>query len=147
MAVKGQNIRLYLSEDTQFVAGATSLTVNIQLDMQDASTKDTTNGWEAPEPVGISWDVSTDALVYDDDPVTGTTGGSLLADMISPLLAAPENTGGMEADVCMADGSNNRTKGSSLISGMVIPTGMTINAQNRQNATYTAQFTGLGMFL
>lgn len=147
MAVKGQNIRLYLEEDSQFVAGATNLTLNIQLDMQDASTKDTTNGWETPEPVGLSWDVSTDALVFDDDPVSGITGGALLADMIGPLLAAPDSTGGMEIAVCMASGDNNRTKGDNLISGSVIPTGMTINAQNRQNATYTAQFSGAGMYL
>lgn len=142
-AVKGQNIRLYLSEDTQFVAGATSLTLNINLDMQDASTKDTTNGWEAPEPVGLSWDVSTDALVFDEDPVTGGD-GALLVDFVT---IATSGVGGTHVvDICMADGENNRTQGTSLLSGDAVPTGLTINAQNRQNATYTATFSGVGMF-
>lgn len=145
MATKGQNIRLYLNEDDAFIAGATSCSVNIQLDMQDASTKDSTNGWEEQEPVGISWDVSTDALVFDADPVTGGS-GSVLADMVGLALGGIEDPDGVQIEICAASGDNNRTKGTSLLSGNVLVTGLTINAQNRQNATYTASFTGKGSF-
>jgi hypothetical protein len=46
--------------------------------------------------------------------------------------------------IANVSGANQRTKGSVLMSGSVIVSSLSINAANRQNATYDATLTGYG---
>lgn len=142
MALKGQYLRMYLGDDSAFIAGAQSFTLNINVQTEDSSSKDTDFGWTHPEPVSISWDCSTDALVYDEDPVEGGN-GSLLADMMGIALD-PEGAIGIAIQFVLASGDNQRTKGDVIASGTATMTGLNVNAQNRQNGTYTASFQGEG---
>ena len=131
-----------MTDDSGFVAGAQSFTLNINVQTEDASSKDTDAGWSYPEPVSIAWDCSTDALVYDEDPVEGGS-GVLLADFMGQALD-PEGAIGIGIQFALASGTNQRTKGDVIASGNATMTGLTVNAQNRQNGTYTASFQGEG---
>jgi hypothetical protein len=48
--------------------------------------------------------------------------------------------------IANVSGDNNRTKGSVIASGSALLTQLTINAANRQTATYDAQLTGYGAY-
>lgn len=68
--VKGQNLRIYV-EDTnddnlRCIAAATSCTLHAAAQVQEKSTKDSVGSWAQNEVVGLSWDVSVDALIVED---------------------------------------------------------------------------------
>jgi len=119
------------------VACATSCTVHIAQSLEDASTKDSTNGWTEQEITGRSWDVSVDALVAVD--ATGETVGDLIDLLLGDTKATLKFT--------QTEGNQNRTEESSPIitlTGSAWCNDISISAANKQNATYTAQFTGDG---
>lgn len=68
--VKGQNLRIYVEDSNddnmRCIAAATSCTLHVAAQVQDNSSKDTANAWAQNEVVGLSWDVSADALVVED---------------------------------------------------------------------------------
>ena len=131
---------MYMSDANEFVAGALSFTLNINVQTEDASSKDTDSGFSYPEPVSISWDCSTDALVYDADPVTG--GSAQLLEDFMRYAVDPFNSSEIGIQFVLASGDNQRTKGNVIASGTASMTALTINAQNRQNGTYTASYQG-----
>ena len=61
--IKGQHLRLVIND--KCVAAAQTCTVHLSVEMQATSSKDDTGSWQKQEPVGLSWDASTDALVID----------------------------------------------------------------------------------
>lgn len=63
MTIKGQNLRLFVGDSV--VAASTSCTLHTAAQVEDSSTKDSDGDWTENEVVGLSWDVSVDALVTD----------------------------------------------------------------------------------
>ena len=61
--IKGQNLRVLLGG--RCVAAATSCTLHVAMQTEDSSTKDDDGDFATVNPVGLSWDVSVDALVTD----------------------------------------------------------------------------------
>lgn len=136
MAIKGQNLRVFVGG--KCIAAATSCTVHMAAQTEDASTKDSTGDWAENEVTGKSWDMSTDALVCLTDPESAQ--GKSTVD----ILGLIGTTVAVTFD--KTEGTNNRTATTSTIkkTGNAIITDISITAANRQNATYTVQFTGTG---
>ena len=142
---KGQYVRLFLSSDntaapSTVIAAAKSLSLHVSLTLEDATTKDTAGDWQIQEPTALSYDISTGALMRSGETITSQVGAKSLVDLESihevgtPVKWKISNVGG----------DNNRTASSTIVSGSVILTQLTLNGPNRQNADYTANFNGYG---
>lgn len=144
---KGQYVRLFLGSDNnatpaKVIASAKSLSLHVSMSMEDATTKDTTGDWQIQEPVGLSYDISTSALMRSGETVTSTVAGNTLADVMSIYEASEP----VKWQIAAVSGTNNRDKGAVIASGSVVITSLTLNGPNRQNATYDAQLNGYGIY-
>jgi predicted secreted protein len=144
---KGQFVRLFLSSDNTtapaaVIAAALSLSLHVSLQMESATTKDTPGSWDVQEPTGLSYDISTSALVRGNDTITSAVAGKTLADLETIYEAGTP----VKWKICNASGANQRTAGAVIASGSVLLTQLTMNGPNRQNATYDAQLTGYGAY-
>jgi hypothetical protein len=134
--IKGQNLRIKLG--TKYVAFATSCTVHVSAQLEESSTKDSTNGWQQQEITGMNWDISVDALYSVDTDATGVNGSEALDLILAQQKIAVEFT--------QAAGEKNRVPGQGAIvySGNAWVNDVSVNAPNRQNTTYTLQAAGDG---
>lgn len=144
---KGQFVRLFLGNDNtttpaKVIGSAKQLQLHVSLQLEDASTKDTTGDWQIQEPTGLSYDITTNALVRGGDTITS----QVLAQGLSELEAIYEAGTPVKFQIANVSGANQRTKGAVIMSGSVILSQLTINAPNRQNATYDAQLNGWGAY-
>lgn len=144
---KGETIRLFLGSDNTttpaaVIAAAQQLSLHVSMQMENASTKDTDGDWDIQEPTGLSYDISTTALVRSGETISSAVAGKSVADLISIYEASTP----VKWQIANVSGDNHRTKGSVIASGSVVVTQLTLNAQNRQNATYSAQLTGWGAY-
>ena len=144
---KGQYVRLFLGSDntaapTTVIAAAKSLSLHVSLTMEDATTKDTTGDWQVQEPTAISYDITTGALVRSGETITSAVGAKGLADLETIYEAGTP----VKWKIANVSGDNNRTASSTIVSGSVVLTQLTINGPNRQNADYTATLNGYGEY-
>ena len=144
---KGQFVRLFLGSDNtatpaKVIASAKSLSLHVSVSLEDATTKDTDGDWQVQEPTGISFDISSNALVRSGDTITSSVQGQALADLMDVYEASEP----VKFQIANVSGANQRTKGTVIISGSVVITALNISAQNRQNATYDATLTGYGEY-
>ena len=144
---KGQFVRLYLGSDNsavpaKIVAGAKSLSLHVSMTLEDATTKDTAGDWQVQEPTSLSYDISSNALVRSGDTITSTVQGQDFASIEDIYEASTP----VRFQIANVSGANNRTKGAIICSGSVVITQLTLNAPNRQNATYDTQLTGYGIY-
>ena len=144
---KGQFVRLFLGSDNtttpaKVIAYAKQLQLHVSLQMEDATTKDTEGNWQIQEPTGLSYDITSNALVRSGDTITSAVQAQGLSEIESIFEAGTP----VKFQVANVSGSNNRTKGAVIMSGSVIVSQLTINAQNRQNATYDTQLNGYGAY-
>lgn len=142
---KGQYVRLFLSSDntaapSTVIAAAKSLSLHVSLTLEDATTKDTAGDWQIQEPTALSYDISTGALMRSGETITSQVGAKTLADIESIHEAGTP----VKWKIANVGGDNNRTASSTIVSGSVILTQLTLNGPNRQNADYTANFNGYG---
>ena len=142
---KGQYVRLFLSSDntaapSTVIAAAKSLSLHVSLTLEDATTKDTAGDWQIQEPTALSYDISTGALMRSGENITSQVGAKTLADIESIHEAGTP----VKWKISNVGGDNNRTASSTIVSGSVILTQLTLNGPNRQNADYTANFNGYG---
>jgi len=142
---KGQYVRLFLSSDntaapSTVIAAAKSLSLHVSLTLEDATTKDTAGEWQIQEPTALSYDISTGALMRSGETITSQVGAKSLADLESIHEAGTP----VKWKISNVGGDNNRTASSTIVSGSVILTQLTLNGPNRQNADYTANFNGYG---
>lgn len=120
------------------MAAAVDMKIHISVETQNSSTKDDTGDWDTVEPVGISFDITSDALVINDEN----------PNQESNLAMFEENLNDTPLDffICETDGTQNRSQvsGGQICSGQVKLTSLNVTAANRQNSTVTATFTGYG---
>lgn len=145
---KGQFVRLFLGNDNSATPSAVlafskQLAFHCSLSLENNTTKDTTGDWIEQEPVGLSYDISTNALVRSGEGITSQVNGQSFADVEDIYEAGTP----VKFEIANVSGTNNRTKGSVLISGSVIITSLTLNAPNRQTATYDCQMQGYGDYV
>ena len=144
---KGQFVRLFLGSDNsavpaKIVAAAKSLSLHVSMTLEDATTKDTDGDWQAQEPTALSYDISSNALVRSGDNITS----SVQAQDFASIEDIYEASTPVRFQIANTSGANNRTKGAIICSGSVVVTQLTLNAPNRQNATYDTQLTGYGIY-
>ena len=144
---KGQFVRLFLSSDNtaapaKVIAAAKSLSLHVSMTLEDATTKDTTGNWQIQEPTGLSYDISTSALVRGNDTITSAVAAQDLTSIESIYEAGTP----VKWKICNVSGANQRTAGAVIASGSVLLTQLTVNGPNRQNATYDAQLNGYGPY-
>jgi len=65
---------------------------------------------------------------------------------LSDLQAIFEASEPVKFQIANASGDNQRTKGSVIVSGLVIISSLNISAAVKQNATYDASLTGYGPY-
>ena len=144
---KGQFVRLFLSSDntaapSAVIAAAKTLSLHVSLTMEDATTKDTTGEWQIQEPTGLSYDISTGALMRSGETITSAVGANSLSDIETIYDAGTP----VKWKIANVGGANNRTASSTIVSGSVVLQTLTLNGPNRQNADYTAQLQGYGPY-
>ena len=140
---KGQFVRLFLSNSSNpalVVAGAKTLQLHVSMSLEDATTKDTPGTWQVQEPTGLSYDISTNALVASNETITSAVGGQTLA----TLMDFYESSTLLYWQIANTSGDNQRTKGSVIVSGQARIGSIAVNAANRQVATYDTQLSGYG---
>ena len=145
---KGQFVRLFLSSDntaapSTVIAAAKTLSLHVSLTLEDATTKDTAGDWQIQEPTALSYDISTGALVRSGETITSQVGAKSLADLETIYEAGTP----VKWKIANVGGDNNRTASSTIISGSVTLTQLTLNGPSRQNADYTANFNGYGDYI
>ena len=118
---------------------ATSCTFHISANLEDSSTKDSVGDWQEQEVTGLSWDASTESLITNED---NGTNGELPQDLLSLITNKTKVTLVFDQTA----GTNNRVGQNSALgkSGEAYLTDVTVAAQNRQNSTFSAKFTGTG---
>ena len=144
---KGQFVRLFLSDDnsntpTNVIAAAKTLSLHVSMTLEDATTKDTPGNWQIQEPTALNYDITTSALVRGNDTITSAVGAQALADIEEIYEAGTP----VKWQIANVSGDNQRTKGSILASGSCLLTQLSIQAPNRQNATYQATLQGYGAY-
>ena len=140
---KGQFVRLFLANSSNpalVVAGAKTLQLHVSMTLEDATTKDTPGTWQVQEPTGLSYDISTNALVASNETITSAVGGQTLA----TLMDFYESSTLLYWQIANVSGDNQRTKGSVIVSGQARIGSIAVNAANRQVATYDTQLSGYG---
>ena len=140
---KGQFVRLFLSSDNtatpaKVIAAAKQLSLHVSLTLETSTTKDTDGDWQVQEPTGLSYDITSNALVRSGDTITSQVQGQSLAD-IEDIY---EGSLPVKWQIANVSGANNRTKAAVIVSGSVVVTSLVMNGPNRQNADYTATLTG-----
>lgn len=139
---RGQYIRLFLSTSanpTKVVAAAKEMSLHLSAQTEDSSTKDTTGDWLEYEVTGQSYDISFNALVLSPDDTLGGATANTLNDFETNLKDDV-----LYWKIATVDGTNNRTAVQTLFSGTAKLTQLQINAQNKQNATYSGTLNGYG---
>ena len=144
---KGQFVRVFLGSDNTAVpatviAAAKTLSLHVSMTLETATTKDTPGTFDVQEPTGLSYDISTSALMRGNDTITSAVGAKSLAD-IEDIKEAGNPVRWQIANV---SGDNQRTKGAVIASGSCLFQTLTLNGPNRQNADYTAQLIGYGAY-
>ena len=144
---KGQFIRLFLGSDNTatpaaVIAYARSLSFHCSVSLEDSQTKDTVGDWVMQEPTGLSFDISTSALVRSGDDITSMVAGKTLSDLQSIYEASAP----VKFQIANVSGDNNRTKGSVIVSGSVVITALNIQSQDRNVVTYDATLNGYSDF-
>lgn len=140
---KGQFVRLFLSDTSNpalVLAGAKTLQLHVSMSLEDATTKDTPGTWQVQEPTGLSYDISTNALVASNETITSSVGGQTLG----TLMDFYESSTLLYWQIANVSGDNQRTKGSVIVSGQARIGSIAVNAANRQVATYDTQLSGYG---
>ena len=144
---KGQFVRLFLSSDNTttpaaVIAAARQLSFHVSLTLENATTKDTPGDWQIQEPTGLSYDISSTALMRGNDTITSAVAGKSLADLEDIYEAGTP----VKFQIANVSGDNQRTKGAVIVSGSVIIATLTLNGPNRQNADYTTALNGYGAY-
>lgn len=140
--IKGQNLRLSIGG--KYVAFATDCTLHVTANLEESSTKDSTNDFSEQEVTGLSWDISTSAL-YSVAPGSGSGADATGMDGVAALdLILAKQKVAVIFEQCEGTKNRQQKTGTAQFSGYVIINDISVNATNRQNATYTLSATGVG---
>lgn len=144
---KGQFVRLFVGSDNtaapaKVVAAARQLSLHISLSLESATTKDTDGDWDIQQPTGLSYDITSNALMRSGDTITSSVGAQTVADIEDIYEGAVP----VKWVIANVSGANQRTKGAAIVSGSCVITSLVLNGPDRQNADYNATFNGYGPY-
>ena len=145
---KGQFVRLFLGSDniaapSKVLASALTCSLHVSVTLEDSTTKDTTGDWIVQEPTGISYEISTSAMMENDETITSQVQGQTIAN----LETIYNNSQPVKFKIANTSGANNRTAGAAIVSGSVVITSLELQGPNRQVAQYNATLQGYGPYL
>lgn len=131
--LKGQNFRICMYDSTdenyKVIGMATSCTVTLSGNTENASTKDDVGAAQKPIIVSKSWQVQVESLNVAD------TGAMLtVAKAMAPVLIMWDETGTTD--------NQTREKATYARKGMAYLSDVTFNFNDRENSTKSLQFTG-----
>jgi hypothetical protein len=132
--IKGQNLRI--SVGGKYIAAARSCSIHVAQSLEDSSTKDSTGDFGEQEVTGLSWDASSDCLVESEADEAAEGGFDLMDACLAKTLVT--------ISFDMTSGDKNRTKGTVRYTGTAYVNDVTVTAENKQNSTVSAKFTGSG---
>jgi predicted secreted protein len=133
MRLKGQNLRILINQasDNKFycVGMATTCTINLTANTEDASTKDDVGGSAKPEVTSNAWSVSVESLNVVD-------AGALLTAIKSmqPMMLMWDETS--TTDNQTTEDASYARKGQAYLNDL------TLNFNDRENSAKSLQFTG-----
>ena len=144
---RGEEVRLFVGVPSnpvvfEVIAAAKTLQLHVSVSTEVATTKDTTGMFDVIEPTGLAYDISTSALVSSGETITSEVPGIDFLGAETYVLV--DNI--VKWKICNVQGDNNRSAVSEppIVQGDAIVQQLTVNAQNRQVATYTLNLTGNG---
>ena len=145
---KGQFVRLFVGDNntadpSKVLASALTCSLHVSVTLEDSTTKDTPGDWIVQEPTGISYDISTSAMMENDETITSQVQGQTIAD----LETIYNNSQPVKFKIANTSGANNRTAGATIVSGSVVITSLELQGPNRQTAQYNATLQGYGPYL
>lgn len=138
--IKGGDMMLFIGGKS--IAYATSHTLEITAETTDTSNKDEGAGdWNTSEINSLSWTASSENLYSVDG--QGDNYSDLFDIMIAkePVQAVFAKKSSTAADVPTGGWTAST---SDTYTGKVVITSLSLNAPNGENATFTAQFQGVG---
>lgn len=152
--IKGGDLMLFLESGTgstatkKSIAFATNHTLNISADTKETSSKDSGGVWQTSEVGILSWTASSENLYAD---AGAGFGYDELFDMMVARKAI-KAVFGLEGDsanlndgkLAQVPNAGWKPKTGKGYEGSVIITGLSKNAPNGDNATFTVDFTGVG---
>ena len=135
--IKGQNLRILLGENSsslKCIGAATQCQARVQMQVEEDTTKDTEDDFIINEPVGLLWDVTTEAIVTDIEYVSAIGADELVVGRIYTLLFS------------RTIGEQNRQQAAATINmiGQAVLSDLQFNTPNQDISTATAKFTGIG---
>lgn len=141
---KGQYTRLFVgtSLTDRVIGAAKQLSFHVNVALEDATTKDTDDTWQVQAPIGISYDITSNALFH----VPGSITSEVSAVQEEDIEMFFDNVSNLKWEIAPVSGANNRTKGDPIVYGDALITQLSLNGTNRQNADYTATLTGVGAY-
>jgi predicted secreted protein len=140
--IRGDELMLFYNGNA--FAWATSHTLNLTSNTIDVATKD--HGyWGASEVGKLNWTISTENLYSDDDFATLFN----LWTAKTPITVAFAKAGNYDPNGLQSVGGDVQawTPDSTVFfSGQAVISNISVNANTGENATYSAEFTGVGPF-
>ena len=129
--VMGQNFRVFVGSAA--VPEATNCQVTIQGNLEDATTKDSTGGWNEEQMTSKQWSVQVDDVDASLAPLRA---------LITRFNSDSKTTVGWDQTA----GAQNREAQNAAFarSGQAILNDLTINANNRATIQVTCQYQGSG---
>ena len=151
--LKGKALMLGVEVEGIFhtVAYASSHKLDVSAQTGEVSSKDHNDKSVAIEVTGIGWSVTTDNMVEDNSAIVACGYKTLKSLILSGLPLKIQVRYFEESIGKDSLGQNNdwykwEPDAQAVISGDAIVTALTLNAPNKQNATYSATFTGKGEY-
>lgn len=128
MYLKGQNLRVFVGESTAaVVACATNCAIDLTANTESASTKDDTGLIEQKEVSSVAGTVSVDALVLVSEQDTIKSALQLIGKRVQ-----------LECNI--TNGAQNRDKAGAIFTAEALCTSVSVNAQNKQNVSYSVKY-------
>lgn len=144
--IKGGDLMLFVNGKS--IGFATSHSLSISADTKETTSKDSGGKWQSSEVGILSWTASSENLCADKAEGVGYD------ELFDMMIARKPITGvfaleGNSTD--LAEGKLDKVKAggwtpkaSDGYTGQMVITSLEKNAPNGENATFTAQFTGVG---
>ena len=129
--VKGQNLRIFLGNGSSApIAAALTCSLQIQMNVQDRSTKDDEGAWARNQVASLAWNVKVNAAVTVD------------ADRNDPASLMNRIGQMVYVKLSLASGEKNSDEGDMMVAGYAIISDVQVTAQNRQRGTCDVTLTG-----
>lgn len=137
--IKGNDLMLFDNQGKS-IAYATAHTLSLSGETSDTSSKD--HGiWGAQEVTRVTWEITTENL-YTEDAFDTLMAAMLARTAIDVEFGLKAETG--TGTVVDGDYPNWTPKTGSTYKGKAFITSLTANANNGENATFSATFSGAG---